>query len=283
MNSRRLLPAAAMAAFTLTGAVQAGLTSYNSGSGGAALDATNINNPVEGLPGAVTAGGDTAMGYSGGSHTQINYQPALNPPSGSPFTIEFWAKPGTLVDDNLGPAPVFNRVSAGNRSGWVFFQRSPATGWNFRMYNGAGSAVGVDLTGGTANVDAWSHVVVTWDGAIPILYVNGLLADNSSVGNGVYNASTAANFSIGSYDDGANAFNGAIDETAFYGSALTPAQIQNHFNLATSAVPGAYSSAILIDGATLYLRNIPEPSSMALAALGLLSAGSRRSRRHPRR
>ena len=265
------LAAIAGALLAASGAL-AQTTSINSGSLGTAGDGVNTAGVVLGLPGAVAAGGDTAAGYSGGNRTTVAYNAALNPASASPFTIEFWAKPAAITDDNVGPCPLFNRVTAGNRSGWVFFQRSPTTGWDFRMYNGSGSTVGYALTGGSNGQDIWSHVVAVWNGTSPTLFVNGALADDTTTGAGGYNASTSATLSIGAYDDGANAFNGAMDEVAFYNVALTPAQILAHFNTASSSTPGAYSSLVIGDGAVEYLQNttVPEPATLSLLALGLV-------------
>ena len=271
-SSRTAAFAAIAGALLTASSASAQTTSINSGSLGAAGNGLNTAGVVLGLPGAVTAGGDTAAGYSGGAHTTVAYNAALNPASASPFTIEFWAKPAAITDNATGPCPLFNRVTAGNRSGWVFFQRDPSTGWDFRMYNGSGSTVGLELTGGVNAQDAWSHVVAVWNGTSPTLFVNGVLADDTVTGAGGYNASTSATFTIGSYDDGANAFNGAMDEVAFYNAALSPAQILSHFNTASSSTPGAYSSLVLADGAVEYLQNttVPEPTTVSLLALGLV-------------
>jgi hypothetical protein len=253
--------------------VQAATISPNTGSLGAPANGSNADTVTFG-PGAVSAGGDQAAVYDGvtGTKTTVPFQPALNPPSASPFTVEFWAKPVASDNDD---APVSNRISSGNRSGWVFFQRAPAVGWNLRMYSGAGSALGIDLTGGTSNLDEWSHVVATWNGTSALLYVNGQLADDSNDpgASGVYNASSAANFIVAMTDSG-SPYNGSVDEAAFYPTALTAAQILNHFNTASSATPDAYQSLVRSDGALLQLSNnvVPEPSAAVLlgAAIPLL-------------
>lgn len=261
------------------------IVAYNSGSLGAAGNGTNIGNVTLNLPGAVAAGGDLSFGYFGGTptpHTTVPFQSALNPSATSPFTIEFWAKPGAITDDGVGPSPLFNRVSSGNRSGWVFFQRSPTSGWNFRMYDGNADAVGFDLTGGTNALDTWSHVVAVWNGSTAALYVDGALKDDTATGSGIYNASASAVLSVGSYDNGSNPFNGAMDEIAFYGLALSPAQILAHYNTAASPIPGAYSSLVLADGAIEYLQNVPEPSSVSLLLAGLVGCGALKRRRRSR-
>jgi len=237
--------------------------SYNTGSLGAAGNGANTADLVLDQPGVVAAGGDHATYYAAGARTTIPWQASLNPPAGSPFTIEFWAKPAASDNDD---APVFNRVTTGNRSGWVFFQRAPATGWNLRMYNGAGSAMAWDLTGGTSILNQWSHVVAVWNGSSAKLYVNGTLADESNDpgASGAYNASTAATFCVGSYDTGGSPITGLVDEVAFYHSVLTSAQILGHYNTASSSIPGAYSSLVKGDGAVLYLQQNPPSVGIGL-------------------
>jgi hypothetical protein len=280
MNTRLHLLAASFAVAFYTTSAFGQTTSFNSGSLGAAGDATNTANVTLNLAGPLAAPGDFAVGYSGGARTTLGYHPALNPASNQPFTIEYWVQPFSITDNDAGPSPLFNRVTQGNRSGWVFFQRDPSTGWNFRMYDGNGGTVGFELTGGSYTQNVWSHIVVVWNGISPVMYVNGSVADNTATGSGIYNASTTATLSIGSYDDGSNPFDGSVDEFAFYQVALTPAQITNHFNTAANTTPNAYRNVVIADGAVEYLQNIPEPSSALLLGFGIVgSALLKRPRR----
>jgi hypothetical protein len=231
------------------------------------------------VPGAIVAGSDTGVMYSGGERTTVPFNTALNPPAASPFTIELWVFPTFSDNDDT---PLSNRQASGNRSGWTFFQRADTTGWNFRMYNGVGSGLGWDLTGGTSTLNAWSHIVATWNGSAAVLYVNGVLADNTndSAATGVYNPNTAALspvLSIAANFDGGSPSTATIDEVAFYGSALTPAQIANHYALASSPVAGAYRNQVLTDGAIEYLP-VPEPTSAWLLAAAATVAVVRRRR-----
>ena len=271
------------AAWLLLGAAgaRAATVSLNTGSLGPAANGTNAD-PVTTGPGAVGAGGDLSAVYDGvgGTRTVVPFHPALNPASASPFTVEFWARPAASDNDD---APVSNRVASGNRSGWVFFQRPAGEGWNFRMYNGVSSGLGWDLTGGTSDLDSWSHVVATWNGSAAQLYVNGALADgtNDAQASGVYNASGSANFIVAATDTG-SPFTGSVDEAAFYPTALSAAQILNHYTTASGGTPGAYHSLVRSDGALLQLSNpVPEPSAVALlgAGAGAALVLRRRSRR----
>lgn len=263
-------------------AARAQTISPNTGSLGPSANGTNSAAVTFG-PGAVTAGGDLSAVYdgTGAALTTVPFNASLNPASASPFSIEFWGRPTASDNDD---APVSNRVAAGNRSGWVFFQRVAGTGWNFRMYNGVGSGLGWDLTGGTSNLNAWSHVVATWDGSAATLYVNGVLADNTNdpAATGVYNANTSTASLILAQSDTGSPYTGSVDETAFYPSALTPAQVLAHFTAATSGTAGAYQSLVRSDGALLQLSNnpVPEPGTVVLTGAGaLLVLGHRASRR----
>jgi hypothetical protein len=269
----------ALVGFCTAPLARAAFVSPNTGSLGAAANGSNADSVIIGL-GVVTAGADKAAYYNNvtGTNTVVPFQLGLNPASASPFTVEFWANPaGTDNDDS----PVSNRdaVSA-NRSGWAFFQR--AAGWNLRMYNGVGSGLGWDLTGGTSTLNSWSHVVATWNGTSAVLYVNGVLADNTNdpAATGVYNANTSTNINfLIAATDTASPFNGAVDEVAFYGTALSAGQILNHFNAVSSATPGAYYSLIQSDGARLQLSNVPEPSAIAMLGIASVALGARRSRK----
>jgi hypothetical protein len=248
---------------TLAGsALEAGATTvcYNTGSLGVIGNGTNTDAVVLDQPGAIAAGGDHATNYIGsGGVTTVPFQTALNPAASSSFTIEFWAMPFSSTDDDV---PVNNRVSdTPNRSGWVFFQRAPGAGWNFRMYNGSGSSYTVNVVGGTSTLNAWSHVVATWDGGTGRLYVNGTLVGTVS---GPFAASSAAIFSVGALANGTSDFNGSVDEIAYYPTVLSDAKILAHYNTAPSSVPDAYSSLVQSDGAIEYFQQNPPFAKIAM-------------------
>ncbi len=236
-------------------------TVLNYGSIGAAGNGTNLNSHPVG--GALAGSTDAAAYYNGtGARTLVPFQADNNPPEGQSFTVEAWFMVTQEVTDSPGPCPLFNRISDGDRSGWVFFQRSPTTGWNFRMYQGTSSTVGVDVTGQSSAPDAgkagtWSHVVVTWDGpsSTATMYVNG---ENVGAATGTFKANTAAkppSLSVGSYDTGSNPFVGAVDEVAIYKKVLTGTQITAHYQNGTNASrTAAYDSVVVADGAVEYLR-----------------------------
>lgn len=216
---------------------------YNSGTAGAAGNGVNSSGVAHLATGALANGQGSAVSYSG-SHTVVPFQSALNPVSTKPFSVEFWVNPAVDTDDSVGPCPMFNRVSSGDRSGWVFFQRSPSTGWNFRVYSGSGSSTGVSITGGTSSAGSWNHIVAVWDGTAASLYVDGSLVAGPTVATG-FKANVAGSLSIGSYDTGENPFSGSLDEVAIYPVALTAEQVQAHYNNALDPQPAVtYASLV---------------------------------------
>lgn len=292
-RNKNVTTIATSAAAFLLSAVFAGASSVslNTGSLGAAANGTNKDGVTLSTNSPLSVAGDMSASYGGGSsanpiNTTIAYHSAVNPTASSPFSIEFWVNPNQDVDN--GWAPVFNRISDSPRSGWTFFQRGSSAsatsgGWNFALYSGSGTSVGKQITGGGSSfaVGSWTHVVGVWDGTDLSLYINGVNTGSTASGTG-YNPSTTATLSIGSYANGDNSFlGGLVDETAFYGSALSAAQIQAHFNAASSTTDGVYSGLVKADGALVYLQNsaVPEPAGASLAALGLLGAMSRRGRK----
>lgn len=293
-RNKNVTTIATSAAAFLLSAVFAGASSVslNTGSLGAAANGSNSDGVTLSTNSPLSVAGDSSAVYGGGStanpiNTTIAYHSAVNPAATSPFTIEFWVNPG--VDGDTGWAPVFNRVSTGDRSGWTFFQRGSSAsatsgGWNLALYSGSGSSVGKQITGGGSSfvVGSWTQVVGVWDGTDLSLYINGVNTGAAASGAG-YKASSTATFSVGSYETGSNstAATSYVDETAFYNTALSAAQIQAHFNAASSTTAGVYSDLVKADGALVYLQNnaVPEPAGASLAALGLLGALTRRGRK----
>ena len=262
------------------------------GTVGNGVHASGVNHPVRGL---FNEAGPTAARYQsrdagGGVQTLVPFTDKLNPPADQSFTVEAWFQPATEVTDSPGPAPIMNRYSYSgvNRQGWVYFQRSPASGWNFRTYTGNGSSTGINITGQASTPNAgkkgtWNHVVTVWNGPTQTatMYVNG---EKVAEGTGGYQANTddhgaeavngAAGLSIGSYNNtqlGDNAYNGAVEEFAFYSAALTQDSIVAHYRAGTNQLGGAaYAAVILAEAPVEYLR-LGEPAIQPTANSG--SAG----------
>lgn len=248
-------------------------TARNSGPLGTNGDGLHIG-AIHGNGGAIVGSANGSAYYDGtGVRTIVPFNAAINPSATQPFTIEAWVKP-TIDGLSNAQAPLFNRHSAGNRQGWVFFQRGSGTGFNFRMYNENGGNQSVDITGGAYTVGQWNHLVATWDGTTATLYVNGSFAGAQTAG---YVANTDVPFSIGAYAadaPGDNPYTGYVDEVAWYSNALSPEQVLAHYNNANDATRTvAYETLVAQDGAVLYLR-LNEPAAINSGTLGAAADGT---------
>ncbi len=123
----------------------------------------------------------------------------------------------------------------------------------------ANDTTGTTCCGGTVLEGAWTHVAVTTDGTNSRFYVNGSLV-GTNLAPAVLFPNTNPLF-IGSRNDLFTPMNGHLDDVALFNEVLSEAQIG-------TIMGGDFSEHI-----------IPEPSSLVLAALGLLGVLSLRRRR----
>ncbi|WP_163631629.1 LamG-like jellyroll fold domain-containing protein [Microbacterium sp. B35-04] len=93
------------------------------------------------------------------------------------------------------------------------------------------------------NDGQWHHVIGTQGPGGMQLYVDGVLqAQNATTGSGTYNGTWhVGGDSLNGYPSAGNTlvnryFDGQLDETAVYYQALSPQQVQNHFNVGTGFV-----------------------------------------------
>ncbi|MFD3548808.1 DNRLRE domain-containing protein [Streptomyces sp. NPDC058655] len=180
-------------------------------------------------PGAVT-GASTAMGFNGTSQ-QVHSDRRQT--VGAAFTIETWFKTNTNRGGKL--------VGFGNntdRNSGTYDRQVYMTNTGrliFGTYNGSSRTISTGLFD-TYNDNKWHHVVATQGPGGMALYVDGQ-------SKGTLNAASTQNFagfwhvggdSLAGWPNRptSNFFAGQIDETAVYPTALTQAQVKNHFELA---------------------------------------------------
>ena len=259
----------------------------NSGSIGAAGNATNTYN-LRAFAGAIVGDGNKSQFFdTGTAYAMIPYNAAMNPDNTKPFTLEAWFYPAS-DQINGGQCTINNRLagSAPDRMGWVMFQRAPddsyngkggfeGVGWNFRMYRGSGGSSGLDVVSQVPyDIGKWTHVAVVYDPVDPvtnanlIIYVNGVAANtntwtggDSGTDPGYVAAApgTDVAMSFGAYNNtsgaGGNPYFGGIDEFAFYAVKLTPEQILAHYQSGTNASRATpYVSLVQSANPVTYLR-----------------------------
>src|SRR5207249_4381574 len=131
----------------------------------------------------------------------------------------------------------------------------------FDLYYGKGLAGQPELSSGPVTANNWYHVAVTFNGLSASMYLNGILITNVPItGTNAFGQNFVPDvispFLIGcgpQYDLGR--FPGVLDEVAVYATVLSPGQIFNHYNSASSF---SYSALVLSDNPTIYLR-LDEP------------------------
>jgi Concanavalin A-like lectin/glucanases superfamily/Galactose oxidase-like, Early set domain/Bacterial Ig domain len=201
---------------------------FNEGSGTTVTDSSGSNNAGT-ITGATWAQGrfGNALSFNGISDiVRIPASSSLN--VSSAMTLEAWIKPTTAQS---GWRTIMQRevdayfLNASNSNGPLL----PSGGGTF---NGTGAYV----SGTTANpVNAWTHVALTYDGAMLRLYVNGALAASQAQTGSIQTTSNplwiGGNSPYGEY------FQGIIDEVRVYNRALSQAEIQTDINTPVGPVP----------------------------------------------
>lgn len=96
----------------------------------------------------------------------------------------------------------------------------------FEVYHNAMADKQVCLSDSALADSAWTHIVLTFDGATATWYFNGALSNEGPMVYGDGDGSREAVLAIGStYYDGADAFNGIIDEVRMYSRVLSAEEV----------------------------------------------------------
>ena len=152
-----------------------------------------------------------------------------------PYTLEAWVYPTRNPGVNNWTG-IFDRESnpGSGRDGYnLYFLGSATTDTFFtteRFVAGTNSSTSVTLNQ-SVSVNAWQHIVATYDGTTLTLYRNG-----SSVGTPVTTTenitNTSKSLTLGVR--GGQYFGGNISNSKIYNRALTAAEIQQNFNATRS-------------------------------------------------
>jgi hypothetical protein len=183
---------------------------------------------------------------------------SLNDPAGLDFsnhiTLEAWIKPAatqgplariishgpptsTVYDINTNDASFYPIMLSGSQlsSNEVFLRIDGGTNYSIGTsdgfaFHGATAAVTAGDLGGA---NGWIYLAGTYDGTNWNLYRNGVRLASVVDAQGALPV-TGAEWALGATGMGwADFFAGAIDEAAIYNKALSPSQVQAHYNSAT--------------------------------------------------
>jgi hypothetical protein len=159
-------------------------------------------------------------------NTRAAYNASLNP---NQFTVECWVKPTNITVQYL--VSIQDRTGGG-RTGYAIWKNNGGPG--FGMQWGTGPTTTGSINSPNAAIpDIAYHVVATYDGATMRLYENGILVNSQSVA--VYQPASAAQpgFTVGSRN-GVTSAPSYIQDVAVYTRALTPLEVETHYNAAVA-------------------------------------------------
>lgn len=176
-----------------------------------------------GYPNQVISGNNSASFTSSpASGITTSYNPAL-----SAVTVECWVNLNGAVQTGN---PRFMANSHTDYSDFQGFELWLQTSNNYAFVTfGNGSArINVGTPAGIPPA-GWTHLATTWDGTTVIFYING-----AGVGTGTLSGSMPAGVASGISLGYASAYNGdhltgLLSECAIYGTALSAARIQAHY------------------------------------------------------
>lgn len=215
-----------------------GSTAFTTTSG--ATTATIVGGGIDTGVAGLVAGSDLAASFAGinrqNGYADAPFDPALNGPV---FSIELWAKPTGGAGTTRVPVSSWRSASPGSGSttgdtyGYALTALSNDT-WEFWLGQGVDRTFFRLKSSVPVVQGANTHLVGTYDGAIARLYVDGALAASAEMH---YRALDTGLWRLGAANPGTgsnNQWQGTLDEIAVYQSALTSAQVQEHYKAGTA-------------------------------------------------
>jgi len=133
---------------------------------------------------------------------------------GSAYSVDAWIYPTSAAGLRH---VISNHYATTNRFGALYFNANHLEYW----WNN--TAI-ISTFSGSAPLNAWTHVVLTYDGSLSKIYLNGVL-----VGTSTSHVESFDNpFHIGYAATGSDArFIGQIDDVTLYPAALSPSEVRN--------------------------------------------------------
>lgn len=177
------------------------------------------------------------------------------------YTIETWVKPTELSDSwqrlvlNWGAPDFAYHFAIRNNSGFVN---------GVSLFHGESDGGQPNANGGTVVLNEWQHLAGVADGSFLRVYLNGEQVASVPY-DGTIHTSGSEGLGIGDSNTSLSTikFNGLLDDMAIWSVPLSPEQIRYQ-----------YQNGLNGHGAA-----VPEPSTLALFAIGFVGLAARRVRR----
>jgi hypothetical protein len=201
--------------------------------------------------GLIASSGDTAATFPGGtpSSAKVATVSGSAPFQPTTVTLEAW------ISESAAPTATEDVATYGTTTGSALSYSIRLTSANLPVAVVTTSSGTIQATGTTAlSTGIGYDVVAKYDGSNVYLYVDGELQTTTATSGAIVYGTTNALSIGGTTGSGRNGFAGTIDEVAVYGSALSTAQIQSHWNAAAAEVTDPYAAAIMTDAPKAYYR-----------------------------
>jgi hypothetical protein len=219
---------------------------FDEGSGTSAADSSGNNNTGTLTNGPMWAVGKVgqALDFLDGANDTVNAGSASAIDdidiAGSGLTASAWI----YVKSFSPQGTIVGKGNANNSGNWFLFLDGPAQTLRFlKDYDGA-TDLSVRTDFPNTYLNAWKHVVMTWDGAASSLgvkfYIDGVeitarYSTTSGAGNKVSDGSNS--LTIGSNATGTQyPFSGTLDEVRIYNRALSASEITDLYNYTGAAL-----------------------------------------------
>ena len=187
---------------------------------------TLVNSPV------YSPAGYFSYDYTKSQQLTFANNPNLQFLGNSPYTLEAWIYP-TRNPGASNYTGIFDRESnpGSGRDGYNLYFLGGTAGATTqitaeRFSAGTASATWITLYE-SVSVNAWHHIVATYDGSLLRIYRNGSYVSTSSASTGAI-TNTVKTLTIGVR--GGNRFDGRIGVTNIYNRALSASEIKQNFN-----------------------------------------------------
>lgn len=157
------------------------------------------------------------------------------------FSIEIWYQPTTLAPSSGYMNLVSKDRYDASASGYGLYLSNVTKRLYFTRVSYQDGVT--NLTGPIVSMDNWYHIVCTYDGNNMTMYVNNTqVGSTSSLTN--MTANTSTNLNLGKSAEGNFDYLSAwMDEFALYNRALTPSEVDKHYDTALTPVVIEYGGA----------------------------------------
>jgi hypothetical protein len=179
-----------------------------------------------GYAGAIVCDTDTAALFDGTAVVDISTLPDFA--GQQAFTIEAWVKPTVLSTTNFAHILSDQYTDTQNlRQGYALF--IGYGGYGFGVERAVNGTLDKAILGLSPTTTSYTHVVGVYDGAMMVLYTNGVAGPTNVDARSMQGMSPPIPGFLGAFSDTSRDFTGYLDEVALYDHALPAARVAAHY------------------------------------------------------